>query len=119
MLTFPTNITDKPIREIYEGLNKVNKQIQQLKIESSQQEQYFQTLLEHVGTGIVTFDTKGFVLHANSAAKKMLGVDVLTHINQLERVNRNLFQSIQEYSAISAEISFCYYSERGIYATID
>jgi two-component system nitrogen regulation sensor histidine kinase NtrY len=94
-LSFPTNIADKPIREIYQGLNKVNKQIQQLKIESRQQEQYFQTLLEHVGTGIVTFNAKGFVLHANSAAKKMLGVDVLTHINQLERVNRNLFQAIR------------------------
>ena len=94
-LSFPTNITDQPIREIYQGLNKVNKQIQQLKIENQQREQYFQTLLEHVATGIVTFNTKGFVLHANSAAKKMLGVDVLTHISQLERINRNLFQTIR------------------------
>lgn len=94
-LSFPTNISDQSIREIYQGLNKVNKQIQELKIESRQQEQYFQTLLEHVATGIVTFNDKGFVLHANSAAKKMFGVDVLTHINQLERVNRNLFQSIR------------------------
>jgi nitrogen fixation/metabolism regulation signal transduction histidine kinase len=93
-LSFPTDIGEKPIREIYQGLNKVNKQIQELKIESRQQEQYFQTLLEHVATGIVTFNAKGFVLHANTAAKKMLGVDVLTHINQLERVNRNLFQAI-------------------------
>jgi nitrogen fixation/metabolism regulation signal transduction histidine kinase len=94
-LSFPTNISEKPVREIYEGLNKVNKQIQELKIEGRQQEQYFQTLLEHVATGIVTFNAKGFVLHANSSAKKMLGVDVLTHINQLERVNRNLFQAIR------------------------
>ena len=95
MLSFPTNVSEKPIQEIYLGLNKVNKQIQQLKIEGRQQEQYFQTLLEHVATGIVTFNAKGFVLHANSSAKKMLGVDVLTHINQLERVNRNLFQAIR------------------------
>jgi two-component system, NtrC family, nitrogen regulation sensor histidine kinase NtrY len=94
-LSFTTNITDKPIREIYQGLNKVNKQIQQLKIEGQQQEQYFQTLLEHVATGIVTFNSKGFVHHANSSAKKMLGVDILTHINQLERINPNLFQAIR------------------------
>ena len=94
-LSFPVNITDKPIREIYLGLNKVNKQVQQLKIESRQQEQYFQTLLEHVGTGIVTFNTKGLVHHANSAAKKMLGVNILTHLNQLEKVDRNLFQAIR------------------------
>ncbi|HZL11655.1 MAG TPA: ATP-binding protein [Prolixibacteraceae bacterium] len=93
-LLFPTNTTNKPINELYAGMNKVNRQIQQLKIESQQREQYFQTLLEHVATGIVTFNSKGFVLHANSASKKMLSVDVLTHINQLERLNRNLFQAV-------------------------
>jgi nitrogen fixation/metabolism regulation signal transduction histidine kinase len=113
MLSFPTNITDKPIREIYQGLNKVNKQIQQLKIEGRQQEQYFQTLLEHVATGIVTFNTKGFVLHANSAAKKMLGVDVLTHINQLERVNRNLFQAIKNIKPFEQKL-VSVTTERGI-----
>lgn len=94
-LLFPTNISGKPIRELYQGLNKVNEQIQQLKIENQQREQYFQTLLEHVATGIVTFNSKGFVLHANSTVRKMLGVEVLTHINQLERINRNLFQAVQ------------------------
>ncbi|MDP3912820.1 MAG: ATP-binding protein [Bacteroidota bacterium] len=103
-LSFPTNISDQPIREICQGLNKVNKQIQQLKIENQQREQYFQTLLEHVATGIVTFNPKGFVLHANSAAKKMLGVDVLTHINQLERVNRNLFQAIKNIQAFEQKL---------------
>jgi nitrogen fixation/metabolism regulation signal transduction histidine kinase len=94
-LLFPTNISGKPIRELYQGLSKINEQIQQLKIENQQREQYFQTLLEHVATGIVTFNSKGFVLHANSAAKKMLGAEVLTHINQLERYHRNLFQAVQ------------------------
>lgn len=95
-LSFPINIADKPTRELYQGLNKVNKQIQQLKIEGHQQEQYFQTLLEHVATGIVTFNTKGFVLHANTAAKKMLAIEVLTHINQLERINKSMFLAIRD-----------------------
>lgn len=112
-LSFPTNITDKPIREIYQGLNKVNKQIQQLKIEGRQLEQYFQTLLEHVATGIVTFNANGFVLHANSAAKKMLGLDVLTHINQLERVNRNLFQAIKNIKPFEQKL-VSVTTERGI-----
>jgi PAS domain S-box-containing protein len=94
-LTFSTDVSNRPVLEIYMGLDKVNKQIQKLKIESRQQEQYFQTLLEHVATGIMTFDARGFVLHANSAAKKMLGVEILTHLNQLEKVNLNLFQSIR------------------------
>ena len=94
-LSFPDNITGKPIRELYLGLKKVNQQIQQLKIENQQREQYFQTLLEHVATGIITFNSNGFILHANSAVKKILAIDVLTHINQLERIDQNLFQSVR------------------------
>jgi len=94
-LQFPTSESNQPIKELYESLNKVNKQIQQVKIESRQQEQYFQTLLEQVATGIITFDKNGFILHANHATRKMLGVNVLTHVNQLERVNASLFQAIK------------------------
>jgi PAS domain S-box-containing protein len=94
-LRFPENVKTKTISELYHGLNKVNEQIQQLKIESRQREQYFQTLLEHLAPGIVTFNQKGFVLHANTSAKKMLGMEVLTHISQTSRINRNLFQAIQ------------------------
>ena len=94
-LSFPTHVNDITIRELHEGFNNVNRQIQQLKIESRQQEQYYQTLLEHVATGILTFDPQGFVIHANTALKKLLSVEVLTHINQLERINRNLFQAIR------------------------
>ncbi|HNX55446.1 MAG TPA: ATP-binding protein [Prolixibacteraceae bacterium] len=112
-LTIPTNISDKSILGIYQGLNKVNRQIQQLKIESRQQEQYFETLLEHVATGILTYNAEGFVLHANSAAKKMLGVDVLTHLHQLERVNRNLFQTVKNIGPFEQRL-ISVTSERGV-----
>lgn len=112
-LTFPTHISDKPVREIYLGLNKVNKQIQELRIEGKQQEQYFQTLLEHVATGIVSYNADGFVLHANTAAKKMLGLDVFTHLNQLERVNHSLFQAIRNI-APSEQKLVSVNTERGI-----
>jgi len=89
-LSFPAITGSASELNIYQGLSKVNEQIQKLKIESQQKEQYFQILLEQVATGIVTFNTKGFILHANTAAKKMLGVEVLTHIGQLERVSESL-----------------------------
>lgn len=96
MLKFPEEIKGKPMQELFRGMNKVNEQIQQLKIESRQSEQYLQTLIEHVAAGIITFNSKGFVLHANTSAKKMLGMEVLTHINQLERINRNLFLTVKQ-----------------------
>ncbi|MGD9976964.1 MAG: PAS domain-containing sensor histidine kinase [Bacteroidales bacterium] len=94
-LSFPSDSSNKTIRILNGKLNEVNRQIQQLKIDGQQKEQYFQTLLENVATGIITFNSKGFILHANRAGKKMLSADVLTHIKQLERIDGKLYQTIQ------------------------
>ncbi len=75
-------------------MNRVNSQIQQLKIENRNQEQYFQILLEHIATGILTYNDKGFVIHANSSAKKLLSLDVLTHLQQIENTDEKLYKAI-------------------------
>jgi two-component system nitrogen regulation sensor histidine kinase NtrY len=93
-LTFPIDAEEKSFRELYRSMNNVNRQIQQLKIENRNQEQYFQILLEHLATGIITFNSKGFIMHANSAVKRLLSVDVLTHINQIGRIDEKLLQTI-------------------------
>ena len=95
-LSFPVNVKNKSFRELYQSMNRVNQQIQLLKIENSHQEQYFQILLEHLATGIITFNNKGFILHANSSAKRLLSMDVLTHLQQIERIDRKLFQTIKK-----------------------
>jgi two-component system nitrogen regulation sensor histidine kinase NtrY len=93
-LSFPFETRNPALRELYQSMNKVNRQIQQLKIENRQQEQYFRTLLEHLAAGIITFNDKGFILHANSSAKKLLSIDVLTHLQQIERKDQKLFETI-------------------------
>ena len=93
-LTFHDDNKNKNLRELYQSMNKVNQQIQDLKIENRQQGQYFFTVLEHLATGIITFNKKGFILQANSSAKKLLSAEVLTHLKQIERINKSLFQTI-------------------------
>lgn len=98
-LFFPAVEKDRNMNAIYRSMNKVNHQIQQLKIENRQQEKYFQILLEHLATGIITYDRKGFILHANSSAKKVLSTEVLTHLKQLERIDKKLYQVISSIKA--------------------
>lgn len=93
-LFFPVDEKNMTVREIYRNMNKVNEQIQKLKIENRNQEHYFQILIEHLAIGIITFDKKGFIQHSNSTAKKLLGTDVLTHIKQLERIDEKLYQTL-------------------------
>jgi nitrogen fixation/metabolism regulation signal transduction histidine kinase len=93
-LFFSVEEKNKAVREIYRSMNRVNEQIQKLKIENRNQEQKFRILIEHLAVGIITYDSKGFVLHSNSSARKLLQTDVLTHIRQIERIDNRLFQVI-------------------------
>ena len=93
-LAFTVDEKDKTLLEIYKGMDRVNQEIQKLKIENMQHEQYFRILLEHVATGIITYDSKGFIMHANSSARKLLSTDVLTHLKQIERIDQKLFEAI-------------------------
>ena len=94
-LSFPVDTKNKTFRELNKSMNTVNQQIQQLKIENRSQEQYFQILIEHLATGIITYNSKGYILHANSSAKKLLSTEVLTHIQQIERIDEKLYQTIK------------------------
>jgi two-component system nitrogen regulation sensor histidine kinase NtrY len=94
-LSFPVDTKNKTFRELNKSMNTVNQQIQKLKIENRSQEQYFQILIEHLATGIITYDSKGYILHANSSAKKLLSIEVLTHIQQIERIDEKLYQTIK------------------------
>lgn len=93
-LSFPVDEKNKTVREIYSSMNNVNRQIQALKIENRNQEQYFRILIEHLAIGIITFDRKGFIVHSNTSARNLIGAEVLTHLSQIERIDRILYQAI-------------------------
>jgi signal transduction histidine kinase len=95
-LSFPVDNKTASLRELNQSMNRVNQQIQNLKIENRQQEQYFQKILEHLATGIITYNNKGFILHANSSAKRLLSIDVLTHLQQIERIDKKLFRILKD-----------------------
>lgn len=94
-LTFTVRDTGAGLKELHESMNSVNHQIQQLRIQNRQQEQYFQEILEQLATGIITYDRKGFIHHANTSAKNLLSVESFTHLRQLDRIDPRLFSVIK------------------------
>ncbi|MGE5420206.1 MAG: sensor histidine kinase [Chloroflexota bacterium] len=94
-LSFPMDDRSAGLKELNESMNRVNRQIQQLKFRNSQQEQYFGRILDHLATGIMTYDKKGFIHHANSAARNLLLADNLTHLQQLDRLDSRLYLAVK------------------------
>jgi two-component system nitrogen regulation sensor histidine kinase NtrY len=94
-LSFPVDEKNKTVSEIHKSMNRVNQQIKQLKIENRNQEQYFRILIEHLAIGIITYNNRGFVLHANSTARRLLAMEVLTHIDQTGKTDLVLYHAIK------------------------
>lgn len=68
-------------------LNKLKNIIQKTRIEAQQKERFYELILSSINSGIVVLNPKGFVLQSNAAALKLLGMEVFTHIRQLDRVD--------------------------------
>lgn len=84
----------KILNELNLNLEKVNKKMQDALMANARQEQYFKALIEHIGTGILTCNSDGFVIHANASIKQTLGLDQLTHTKQLEKVDPSLMKTV-------------------------
>jgi two-component system, NtrC family, nitrogen regulation sensor histidine kinase NtrY len=94
-LTFPVYKGDKILKNISKNLTRINRQIQQIHVETQQQEQYFRALIEQVGTGILSFNHEGFVIHTNSSLKKIFGMRQFTHLRQLEKIDLKLAETLK------------------------
>jgi len=66
--------------------NEIIESFEQIKIEKESEYNYFQNIIENIGTGIISFSDNGKVELINQAAKDLLKIGLLNEINDLDRV---------------------------------
>lgn len=104
-----TGGTDKLINE---SLNRVTRILYNAKMETVQQEKYYELILNTVNTGILVLNDNGNVYQSNNEATKLLGLPVLTHIKQLANIDATLPERFSEFiSGTKEQISIT--NERG------
>lgn len=89
-LSFPVKTGNKAVTELNASMNRLNLLISDAKLRYRMQEQYYETILEHAATGLMSFDERGNILMVNSAVKRLLGCEPLTHLQQLDRIDPGL-----------------------------
>jgi len=82
-------------REVKEEYNRVTKEFQKIRSEKEERFLYFQTVVEHVGTGLISFTTNGEIEFINKAALYLLNVKSLRNINNLDKVNGGLAHQLR------------------------
>ncbi|MGK7391981.1 MAG: sensor histidine kinase [Candidatus Cyclobacteriaceae bacterium M2_1C_046] len=73
--------------QLQKEFNKILKKLRGLKDEKEAEFQYLKNIVQHVGIGLITFDSTGNVQIINTAAKKLLKINRLENVKELESVN--------------------------------
>lgn len=94
--TYPDHRLSGSMDELYAEFNEVIRKFREIRAEKEAQHQYLKTIVQHVGIGIITFDKKGEIQIMNAAARRLLGVDQIKNLNQLNEDHPEFITSINE-----------------------
>ena len=81
-------------RLVNRALNRVAHILYNVKSETAQQEKYYELIMDCVDTGILVLNDSGAVYQKNNEALRLLGLDVFTHVRQLNRVDARLTDAL-------------------------
>jgi two-component system, NtrC family, nitrogen regulation sensor histidine kinase NtrY len=91
------------LEKTFEGLmvsfKSLMDDIQSARIEKEQQFQYMKILVEHLNTGLLSFNEKGDIEMVNQAACRMLHLKSLTHLNQLTKIKADFPEMLLKLKA--------------------
>ena len=80
--------------ELNIAFTEVVEEFQKARAEKEEHFQYLQTVVQHIGVGLLAFTAEGDVALINTAAKRLLGIDQLVNIRSLEQVSSELVQTL-------------------------
>lgn len=96
---FPEDQGTPESRQINHALNRVGRILYNVKADTTQQEKYYELILNCVNTGLLVLSDSGAVYQKNNEALHLLGLNVFTHVRQLSRVDTGLMEILSSCRA--------------------
>ena len=94
--SFSNNLKGAKFEELYASLSEVIKEFQRAKLEKEEHFRFLQTIIDHVGIGLIAFNQQGEVELVNNAAKKLLKIARLENIHDLAPLSPKLAAKLAE-----------------------
>jgi two-component system nitrogen regulation sensor histidine kinase NtrY len=86
------NKMGRTFKELNQQFNEVLHAFRQARAEKEANLQYLNTIVQHIGTGLITFDSNGQVNLINNAALRMLGIYRLHQLSELKDKHPRLYE---------------------------
>jgi len=96
--SFANNLKGAGFDELHAAFTEVISEFQRTKLEKEEHFRFLQTIVDHVGIGLIAFDSGGEVELINNAAKKLLKIPRLANIKDLASVSAKLADKLLELS---------------------
>ncbi|MBN1300346.1 MAG: hypothetical protein JW995_03950 [Melioribacteraceae bacterium] len=92
--TFSDKKMGKSFRELADAFNEVINSFKKTRSEKEENYKYLLTVMQHVGVGLISYNSEGNVEFMNNSAKKLLRINNLTNIKQLDKISDGLSRKI-------------------------
>ena len=83
-------------REVNQAFNEVMEVFKQTRAEKEEQMLFLQVIIQHINTGIISFNAEGKIGVINNAAKQLLQIPQFRDISDLGKLSVQLLQEIME-----------------------
>jgi len=94
--SFSFSSKDKSLQPLRIAFDRVIQIFRKTRAEKEAHFRYLQTIVQHVGIGIIVFKEDGKIDLTNPLAKKILGIPQLKHINQLGHLDPNFPKIVRQ-----------------------
>lgn len=92
--SFSTQGSNKSFASLNEVFNEIIEKFKNERAKGEENYRYLQTVVQHIGIGLFSFNQKGEIELLNTAAKRLLDVSVLRNVDQLKEVSMQLYDSV-------------------------
>ncbi|MHB1687428.1 MAG: sensor histidine kinase [Ignavibacteriaceae bacterium] len=92
--SFRNNIKGSSFEELSGAFSEVIEEFRKTRMDKEEHYRYLQTVVQHIGIGLISYTSNGDVELINSAAKKLLKINGLKNIQELSSLSKSLMESL-------------------------
>lgn len=101
---YPVKFDGTETDDLHIEFNAILAKLKEDQAEKEANYQYFRSVFKHLSIGLITFGENGEIQILNVAAKRILNVDELKNVGEIENINKELHLAIQNLRTGGSEL---------------
>jgi two-component system, NtrC family, nitrogen regulation sensor histidine kinase NtrY len=101
---YPVKFDGSEIDDLHIEFNAILTKLKEDQAEKEGQFQYFRSVFQHLSIGLITYEESGKIQILNTSAKRILNIQQLNEITEIEGIHKELFHAIMDLRTGGSEL---------------